>query len=69
MTGPPDKPVTTPEGVIAATDDVLLLHVPPADRSLNAVDAPTHMPEAPVMPAGNGSMVMILVAEQPAPGE
>jgi len=59
------------EEPIVPTDKVLLLHEPPIVASLNVVDVPAQIGDAPVMPAGTGLTVTItsnVVAGQPLLG-
>ena len=59
-------PVTTPvTALIAASDVLLLLHMPPAVTSEHADGIPRQRFEFPVMAAGSGLTVSIVVAEQP----
>jgi len=57
-------PVTTPE---VPTEIVLdkLLHTPPGIASVNGMVAPTHTVDGPLIGAGVGFTVIILVAAQP----
>ena len=61
---PVATPDTCPEASTVATPGVLLVHVPPAEASLNVVIEPTQTVPIPVMlPAlGNGLTVTKLVA-------
>ena len=63
-------PVTTPvpEPTIA-TVCALLLHVPPVEASVKLTEEPTHTVAVPVMPAGTGSTVTVVVAVQPKGNE
>jgi hypothetical protein len=51
--------------VIVATAGVALLHVPPAVALLNVVVALTHTLVVPVMAAGSGLTVTVVVTAQP----
>jgi len=64
---PADTPVTTPPAVIVATAGVALLHVPPPVASLNVVVDPSHTFNVPVIAAGIGLTVTVLVTKQPVP--
>jgi hypothetical protein len=60
---PPEMPVTIPEPLpIVATVVVLLLHVPPDVLLLNDVVNPTHKDVIPVIVAGSGLTVTVIVA-------
>ena len=61
---PADTPVTLPEPSTVPTEEVTLLHAPPAAASVKAVFAPAHTIGVPVMvPAfGNGLTVTTWVA-------
>lgn len=50
-----------------ATAEVPLLHVPPVIASLNAVVEPTQTFKSPVIAAGVGLTVTVIVAKQPKP--
>ena len=58
-------PDTIPVVPIEPTARVLLLHVPPDVASESAVVDPIHTEEAPVIVAGNGLMVKIVVFRHP----
>ena len=59
---PANTPVTIPvEEPIVATVGVLLLHVPPVVASLNVVVEPSQTVNVPVIPAGDGLTVTIVV--------
>ena len=63
---PEDIPVTTPLLVpTAATKELLLLHTPPVVMSFRAVVEPTHTFRVPVIAAGVGLTVIILVTAHP----
>jgi hypothetical protein len=63
---PNATPVIMPEALPAvATDVLLLLQVPPATGSLNAIVAPMHTADGPVMAVGGGLMVTVVVVKQP----
>ena len=64
---PPVTPVTTPPAVIVATAGVALLHVPPAVALLNVVVEPAHTLVIPVIAAGNGLTVTVVVTTHPVP--
>jgi len=67
---PADAPVTTPVVEFTlAMPEALLLQVPPAVASVSVIVAPTHTADGPVMAAGAGVIVMVLVARQPVPSE
>ena len=64
---PPETPVTTPlPETTVATDEVLLVQVPPP-ASLNAVVKPAHTVAVPEIADGNGLTVSTLVIWQPVP--
>ena len=55
---PPDNPESTAlVAPIVATDVLLLVQVPPPDKSLSVDADPAHREVTPVMPAGNGLTV------------
>ena len=59
-------PVTTP--VREPTDackGLVLLHMPPGVVELSATDEPTHTEPGPVIAAGNGFTVTVVIARQP----
>ncbi|GAA4461893.1 hypothetical protein GCM10023093_07450 [Nemorincola caseinilytica] len=58
---PADMPETTPSTLIVPTAGVLLLHVPPAVALLNAVVAPIHMLNGPVISSGDSFTVTTLL--------
>jgi hypothetical protein len=65
-------PVATPPpapgpGVIVATPVVALLQVPPGVASLNVVVEPTQTIVVPVIAAGSGFTVTVVVMEHPVP--
>src|SRR5665647_2384158 len=63
---PPDTPVTTPvPATTVATAGVALLHVPPAVASANVVVKPTHTFVVPVITAGKGLTVTVVVTKHP----
>ena len=62
---PPDTPVTTPTALIVATAGVALLHVPPAVASARVVVEAWHTVVVPVITAGNGLTVTVVVTKQP----
>ena len=62
---PAVTPVTTPPTVIVATAGVALLHAPPAVALLKVVVALTHTLVVPVMAAGSGFTVTVVVTAQP----
>jgi hypothetical protein len=64
---PAVTPVTTPPAVIVATAGVALLHVPPAVALLKVVVALTHTLVVPVIAAGSGFTVTVVVTAQPVP--
>jgi hypothetical protein len=53
--------------VIVATAGVALLHVPPAVALLKVVVEPMQTLVVPVMAAGNGLTVTVVVTAQPVP--
>lgn len=55
-------PVVAP---MVATPVEPLVHVPPDVVELNVVVLPTHIPNVPVIAAGGGLTVTVLVAVQP----
>jgi hypothetical protein len=61
-------PVTTPEEFTVAIPVLPLFHVPPVVVSPNVVVAPWHTFVVPVITAGNGFTVTMLVAGQPVAG-
>jgi hypothetical protein len=67
MVGEPTaKPVMTP--VVEPTDTctaVVLLHVPPGSLSVSVAVDPTHTEDTPVIAAGFGLTVNIVVVKQP----
>ena len=60
---PANSPVTTPL-VPTRTFILVVLHVPPP-ASVNAVVAPTHSVNVPVIAAGNGFTVTIVATKHP----
>lgn len=54
---PAATPVTNPVELTVAIEGLLLLHVPPGVLSVRATEAPTQVPEAPMM----GAMVVAAV--------
>lgn len=48
---PADTPVTKPVELTVAIEGLLLLHVPPGVLSVRATDAPTQVPEGPMIGA------------------
>jgi hypothetical protein len=62
---PADTPVTTPVSEPIAAAVLLLSHQPPGTRSVSVVLAPAHTVAAPLMGAGAGLTVTILVVLQP----
>ena len=61
---PGNVEVTVPKK-IAATAGSLVLHEPPGVASLSVEEFPVQIPELPLIGAGNGLTVTILVAKQP----
>ena len=59
---PAVPPVTTPAPLIEAVPGALLLHVPPAVASVNAVVRPEHTARVPVMAVGKAFTVTVVVA-------
>ena len=63
---PGETPVTIPvTEPIVATDVTLLLHVPPGVAQLKFVVEPTQVAPGPVIAAGSGLTVIVVVAIQP----
>jgi len=62
---PETTPVTTPEEFTVAVPVLLLLHVPPVVVSPKAVVAPWHTFVMPVIDAGTGLTVTMVVRVQP----
>ena len=63
---PAATPVTTPVvEFTVAKEALLLLHVPPTVASLSVLVKPIHALAVPVMDAGNGLTVIIVVAVHP----
>ena len=62
---PAVTPVTTPPAVIVAMAGDALLHVPPAVALLSVVVDPTHTLVVPVITAGSGLTVTVVVTAQP----
>ena len=66
---PGATPVTIPvAGLATAIVISLLLQLPPGDVLLIANDGPTHTLSGPVITAGSGLIVTIVVATQPVTG-
>jgi hypothetical protein len=66
MTEVPGKnPLTTPPPLIVATPGDALFQLPPPVASLSVVVEPTHTIVVPVITAGNGSTVTVVVTKQP----
>ena len=65
MAVPTAPPKTTPVDVPIVITPLLLLHVPPAEKSLRLVVSPTQTVLVPVIAAGNGLTVTSFVAKQP----
>jgi hypothetical protein len=66
VAAPTVSPVTMPVNKLTvATVVLLLLHVPPAVASLNIVVSPKHTFVLPVIGAGNGFTVTVVVMKQP----
>ena len=61
---PTVTPLTVPVAATVAIEVLPLLHVPPAIMSPNEVVAPAHTFADPVITAGSGFVVTIVVAEQ-----
>jgi hypothetical protein len=60
---PAEMPETVPEDEpIAATDGLLLVHVPPASALLSVVANPTQALSVPVIAAGRGLTVTVATA-------
>jgi hypothetical protein len=64
---PAVTPVTTPPAVMVATAGVALLHVPPAVTLLKVVVEPMQTLVVPVMAAGSGLTVTVVVTAHPVP--
>ena len=65
---PTPRALTIPEDVpIAAVAVVALVHVPPADASLNVAVKPLHIMVGPVMATGNAPTVTVVVTWQLKP--
>jgi len=62
---PADTPVTTPPAEIVATAGDALLHVPPAVALLRVLVAPTQTLVMPVIAAGSGLTVTVVVTAHP----
>jgi hypothetical protein len=62
---PAAMPLTTPAASMVATAGLLLLQAPPVLVVLSVVVVPTHVLSVPVMAAGSGLTVTILVSWQP----
>jgi hypothetical protein len=65
-----DVPETDPAVTMPVSDPtvaivLLLLHVPPAGASVNAVDDPVHIAVTPTIADGNGLTVKFVVILQP----
>jgi hypothetical protein len=58
-------PPTTPEASTVATAGKLLLHVPPVVALLSVVVSPSHTCSTPVVVAGSGFTVTVVVIRQP----
>ena len=64
---PAVTPVTTPPAVMVATTGVALLHVPPAVTLLKVVVEPMQTLVVPVIAAGSGLTVTVVVTAHPVP--
>ena len=64
---PADTPVTVPVPLTEAMPPLPLVHAPPPVASLRVMVANIHTLEGPLMAAGVGLTVTILVAAQPPP--
>ena len=62
---PPPVPVTIPEAFTVAIVTSLLLHVPPAERSLSVVADPSQVTVVPEIAAGCALTVTTAVVVQP----
>ena len=62
---PPDTPVTSPGLTTVATAVLLLVHVPPKTASLSTISEPSHTEDGPLISAGVGLTVTVVVAIQP----
>jgi hypothetical protein len=68
MLVPAARPLTIPVSEpMVATDNALLLHVPPSEVLLNVPVAPAHTLREPPIADGNGLTVTVSVVEQPVP--
>ena len=65
MVVPADTPDTVPELPIVATAVLLLLQVPPDVTSLRVIDDPEQTEEEPVILAGRGFTVTVVVTVVP----
>ena len=64
---PTVSPVTSPDSIPTdATTGLPLNQVPPAVASLRFMDNPVQPLASPVMPAGNGFTVTVVVVKQPS---
>jgi hypothetical protein len=59
---PQARPVALP---IVTTETLLLVHTPPGVASLRVLHVPAHIEVVPIIAAGNGFTVAIIVAVQP----
>ena len=66
---PAIPPVTTPDAFTVATNELLLLHVPPVTASLKVVFDVAHTDKAPDIAPGAAITVIVLVASVPQPVE
>jgi hypothetical protein len=60
-------PHAVPVLLIAATEVLLLLQVPPGVASASGTQAPAHMSTVPAIAAGEGLMVTVVSVLQPVP--
>ena len=61
-------PLTVPPDTVA-TDEGVLLHVPPVVVSVSTVVAPAHNVVTPLIAAGEAVTVSVLVTVHPVPSE
>ena len=70
MAMPVLTPVTIPlPGVTLAIPELVLLHVPAPDASVNANELPGHTGMLPVIAGGKAVTLTVVVAIQPEPSE
>lgn len=66
---PATNPETLPVLFTTATDVLLLAHVPPVVRSVNATAKPSHTCVGPTIDVGNGFTVTVASVIQPVVGK